>query len=102
MITDPHDIMGGAYIAAGRNNFSNWSNPRIEEIFTLQAEELDLVKRRAMTLEVQDIVLQESVFISHYWTMRGMYVDNRIRNFNPPPTDSHALKMEHIWCDPAC
>jgi len=102
MITDPHDIMGGAYVAAGRNNFSGWSNPRIEEIFELQASELDLAVRRAMTLEVQEIVLNESIFIPHYWTMRGMYVDNRIRNFNPPPTDSHALKMEHLWCDPGC
>ena len=103
MITDPHDIIGGAYASTGRNNFSKWSHPRIEEIFEIQAKELDVPKRQAMIKEVQDIILSgESPFLTHYWTMRGMYVDDRLRNYNPPPTDSHALKMEHMWCDPGC
>ena len=103
MITDPHDIIGGAYVSTGRNNFSKWTHPRIEEIFESQSKELDVTKRQAQIKEVQDIILSgESPFLTHYWTMRGMYVDDRLRNFNPPPTDSHALKMEHMWCDPGC
>lgn len=102
-IMDPHDILNGIYIGEGTQNWVGWSHPRIEEIFVAQARELDQAKRKALISEAETILLEEdNPHILLYWTMRGMYVDNRIWNFNPPVGLSDALKMEHLWCDPAC
>ena len=71
--------------------------------YVAQARELDQAKRKALISEAEAILLEEdNPHILLYWTMRGMYVDNRIWNFNPPVGLSDALKMEHLWCDPAC
>ena len=102
-IMDPHDILNGIYIDGGTQNWVSWSNPRIEEIFVAQASELDQTKRKALIAEAEKILLEEdNPHILLYWTMRGMYVDNSIWNFNPPVGLSDSLKMEHLWCNPGC
>ena len=44
----------------------------------------------------------DSPFIWQYWTFRGQYVSDQIKNFHDTAVDSHQLKMEHLWCDPGC
>ena len=44
----------------------------------------------------------DAPYIWHYWTFRGQYVSDQIKNYHVPAVDSTQLKMEHMWCDPAC
>ena len=102
-IMDPHDFISGNYIVGGRGNFSAWHNDRIAEIFPLQAREPDREKRKKLVFEVADILLNvDNPYLQLYWTFRGMFVNSQIQNFHNPALDSIQLKMEHMWCDPAC
>ena len=102
-IMEPHDILGAAYVKGGSGNRCNWSHPRIEEIFELQARELDQEKRKALIMEATNILLNEDIaIINLYWTFRGMFMNNKIKNFHVPVGLTDQLKAEHLWCDPSC
>ena len=103
LVMDPADVVGGMYVLGGRNNNSDWSHPRIEELHVQQQSELDQGRRRLLVREIADILLNEDIPYAHQnWTMRGMYVDDRIHNFHPPINLDDQLKHEHLWCDPEC
>jgi ABC-type transport system substrate-binding protein len=82
-----------------RNYTHVWANPRIEEIFELQARELDPGKRKALVLEADKILREVDTpsFVPLYWTMRSWYIDNRIKGFRLPPSLYSYLKQEHLW-----
>ena len=100
---DPHDALAGFYTAGASSLHSDWSNPRIEEIFKLQAKELDRATRKALIREAADILMGEDapIMITHYG-MRPHYSALQIQNIHTIGTFSDALKMENWWCDPAC
>ena len=102
LVLDPSDFISGAYLATGRSNPSGWSDPRVDELFDLQASELDPQRRKVYIDEISQIVVDRGPFVLQNWNFRGMYVDNRIQNFHVTPGESFQLKMEHLWCDPAC
>jgi len=102
LITDPHDIISGGFMEGGRGNLANWSDPRVNELFDLQKSELNPVTRKGYIDEVTAIVLEEVPHMWMYWGVRGYYVDDRIRNFNPPVGEAFYLRWEHTWCDPGC
>ena len=101
---DPHDFFAGFYTeGSGNNNWTNWSHPRIEEIFDEQARELDRTKRKALIDEATQIFMTEdSPVIIMYHTVRGHYSALQIQNHHPVGTLSDALKAEHFWCSPGC
>ena len=102
LITDPHDIISGGFMEGGRGNLANWSDPRVNDLFDLQKAELDPATRKGYIDQVTEIVLEEVPHMWMYWGVRGYYVDDRIRNFNPPVGEAFYLRWEHTWCDPAC
>ena len=100
---DPEDAFGRLYRAGAAGNFVGYDNPRINEIYDLQARSLDQNERRALTLEAANIVLDEAPYVLLYWADRAMFVHNSVKNFHMPNiyyAQNH--KMEHIWCDPVC
>jgi peptide/nickel transport system substrate-binding protein len=102
-VMDPDAVFGGLYLKNATRNYSHWEHPRIEEIFKLQARELDQEKRRALILEANKILMEEpSSQLGLYWSMRSWYVDNRIQNFHVPFSLYTQLKFEHLWCNPEC
>ena len=102
-VMDPHDFLGGAYTKGeGLPNVSGWNNPRVDEIFQLQARELDRGKRKVLVSEAEELLLGDQPYVNWYWSHRVMYVDNRIKNFHTPGSQWENFKAEHLWCDPDC
>ena len=100
---DPHDLLGGVFVQNAASNYSNWTDPRIEDVFLRQARELDRTKRKAIVDEATKIFLEEdSPVIFTYHTVRGHYSALQIQNHHRVGTLSDALKAEHFWCDPSC
>jgi peptide/nickel transport system substrate-binding protein len=103
VIAEPHDFIAGMYVKDAFTNFGRWTDPRIEDLFVQQQKELDRTKRKAMIAEIARIILEEDTpHILINWTVRGMYVDDRINNFHPPISLNDQMKMEHLWCAPRC
>ena len=103
LVMDPHDFIAGNYMVGGSGNLAGYSNDRVNEIFELQKAELDQAKRLALVDEVRQIVLYDDpAHMFMFYVVRGIYVDNRIRNYHPPGVEVHYLMTEHMWCDPSC
>jgi ABC-type transport system substrate-binding protein len=103
LVNDPHDIIGGVFHENGQANVLHWRNDRIEEIFELQARELDRVKRKALVDEVSNIIINvDSPYIFLYHALRGHFANNKIQNVHVTASLTDALKAEHFWCDPEC
>ena len=60
-------------------------------------------KRKTLIMEATNILLNEDIaIINLYWTFRGMFMNNKIKNFHVPVGLTDQLKAEHLWCDPSC
>jgi peptide/nickel transport system substrate-binding protein len=104
-MVDPEDAFARLYTSASatHGNFIRWTNPRVDELYDLQARTTDRALRRQYTLEAAEIVLQEVPVVSLYWADRAQYVDDRVKNFNMPNVwFARNYKDEHLWCDPKC
>jgi peptide/nickel transport system substrate-binding protein len=102
LVPDPDAVFSQLYLKRAVRNYTHvWFNPRIEEIYELQARELDPEKRKALILETDKILREVDIptFIGLYWSMRSWYVDNRIKNFHVPPSLYAGLKHEHLWLE---
>ena len=103
LVMDPHDFIAGGFMPGGSGNLAGYSNDRVNELFELQKSELDQAKRLEYIDEIRNIVLYDDpAHLFMYYVVRGIYVDNRIRNYHAPPVEVHYLKWEHTWCDPGC
>ena len=102
-IMEPDDIIAGVFIKGGRANFQDWSNPVIEQLYLDQGRAQSREERLPILREIEQILLTEaSPYVLTQWTFRGQYVDNRIKNYHVPNSDSVDLRMAHMWCDPGC
>jgi len=80
---------------------THWAE--IQELFTKQTRETDVVKRLAMLRQVSDLWLDDPPMADIYWSSSTFNIHKKIQGWNPHPS-IHASSMmhEHIWCDPAC
>ena len=89
--------------AVGGNASSGWVPDGLQELIDLIGAEQDPDKKKEMSLQAHDIMLNEDTnYIGVLWTMRHWPVSNRIQNFNMHPNSYAQRKLEHIWCDPKC
>ena len=105
VIHDPEDMFTQQYRADASYRRISRSTPpsRIDELYDLQTREFDREKRRALSIEAADLILDEVPWVPLYWVIRFMYADERIQNFHINPSAyAQIYKWEHIWCDPSC
>jgi len=101
IVMDPDIMIQGVWMKGGVRNYSNWSDPRIDELYELQQRELDQTKRRAYVDEVSNIILKgegPSIY-PLYWTPRYWMVNKKIKNFHMVGTVNAMVKNEHLWLE---
>ena len=101
ILRDPGDVLNQWYDQDVLRNSQNWSNPRITELFQLQAKTPDVDKRLGQVKEIADI-LHTGIGhnVPYFWYTSGGALDYRIRNYYVPPTIQLVHKWDHIWFDP--
>ena len=107
-IFDPDDHFRMVYLGDGGRNFSNWSHPKLEELFFQQQSEADDAKRREIVTEMQRLALNSPDIapsvIEYSWNAFIGPVSKRIRTDAGPFVRAnglyHALKHDHEWYDP--
>ncbi|MCH8898804.1 MAG: ABC transporter substrate-binding protein [Chloroflexi bacterium] len=82
-------------------NPQNWTHPRMQELMTAEARELDPEVRVGLFREMADILNKgESHYIVLYWQGRAGAIDYRIQNFRPPYHPHTIWRWDQIWWDP--
>ena len=98
---DPADILLQVYVNDIEKNPDNWSMPRLSELMTSQASELDREARKAQFTEMVEILREgEGHWVPNTWVDQGATMDYRLQGFNTPDSIQHLHKWEHVWWDP--
>ena len=95
---DPDAYLQSLYLVGGERNYSDWSDPRVVELSQQISAELDIDKRRTLTLEAGKLLEdgRSGWAIMNYRTGAD-WVNNKIKNFHPVGNSGAYLKFEHVW-----
>ena len=101
VVLDPDALYGGIYNPGGTRNYTDWTNPLVEEWFESQKVEQDPEKRREINKEAELWLVD---FTDNHWVNLGWnrffwIVHRDIKNFHPPTTVQYFFKYEDYWLD---
>jgi peptide/nickel transport system substrate-binding protein len=100
-IRDADEIFTSIYLPGGSRNQLGYEDPRILEIFNLQAREQDPVKRVELLKEAEEIINQgEYHWPNILWVPTFQVTNVKVRNHHEPITIHLLNSLEHIWLDP--
>lgn len=100
VVLDADAVFGGVYRPGGTRNYTDWSDPRIEELFQRQKVEQDLDKRRELLREAADILREgDNHWVTMVWGRFFWQMHRDVKGFNPPQTVQYGFKHEDIWLD---
>jgi peptide/nickel transport system substrate-binding protein len=81
-LPDPDAYM--AYFkTGGSSNFMKYSNPEVDKLFDSQTRELDAVKRREYTVQIEKLILQDKAVMPGAFLQGNLYIYPYVTNFGP-------------------
>lgn len=100
VVLDADAVLGGVYRPGGTRNYTDWSHPRVEELFQIQKVEQDLDKRREYLREIADIIREgDNHWVTLVWGRFFWQMHRDVKGFHPPQTVQYGFKHEHLWLD---
>ena len=101
VVFDADAVYGGVYRKGGTRNYTDWSNPLVDEWFEEQKVELDPDARREINKEAE-LWLHE--FSDNHWVTLQLgqlfwIVHRDVKGFNAPSTVQYQFKHEDLWLD---
>lgn len=98
-IGDPDEIRG-YYVTGGPENWTGYSNPKLDELFTKQSRAGNLAERQKYTHEIERILARDAPVIPTFFIRYGVGQHPEVKNWTPPdtPYTTH-LQMEQVWLD---
>jgi len=99
MVGDPDEAMIN-FITGNVANVARYSNPKVDEMFGRQSNEIDVAKRRALVQDIERILLDEVVVIPDGLSCMVVAWQPWLKGFVPSgsPYGTH-LQMERVWLD---
>ncbi|MBI2910429.1 MAG: ABC transporter substrate-binding protein [Chloroflexi bacterium] len=95
-INDP-DELSRKFLTGADQNYGKWSSKRFDDLFAEQSRALDAAKRKAMTRELDDILLKEMPTIWPYWGDSIIGTWPEVRNFAAPPGLYSSMRNTDLW-----
>ncbi len=82
-VDDPDVVLGNWHTSTSPNNFSGFSTPKVDQLFTEQSRSLDAARRKTIAADLQRAILTEGNWITKIaWTGSWVGWSPRLRNFN--------------------
>jgi len=79
-------------------NFPHYSNPKLDDLFTQGERAVDVVKRKEIYTQVQQMILQDAVVFPINYNTRNWTVRNTVKNFRVGP-DGEWIHFYEQWLD---
>ena len=85
------------YTTGDVNNWSRFSDPRIDDLFSRQARALDPSERKKLVHEIEKIVLDNAYYLPGlFWTRRVVHWA-KVKNYVAPPNHYSNQKLQDVW-----
>ena len=100
-LDDPLDQLSAWAATGGPQNFSKWSDPKLDELFTQQDQTLDTAKRKQLILDLQEQFLQDRHTLVIVWRTGFVGYAPGVKNFPAglPFLFSPQFRHEQVWLD---
>ncbi|MBI2906787.1 MAG: hypothetical protein HYX92_03910 [Chloroflexi bacterium] len=96
--TDPDAMLGDFYITDAAYNFSGYSNPTYDELYTRQSRTLDMAERRKIIWEMQRILLRDVPIAIAFWSRVPYAWWKDVRGYTAPSLSHyHAYQYQDMW-----
>ena len=95
-IDDPDQLLA-SYVPGSPQNWSRFSNPAIEDLYSRQARTLDPAERRKLVIELQKIVLDNAYHMPGLWWSRNVVHWAKVKNWVAPPSHFTNQKLQDVW-----
>jgi peptide/nickel transport system substrate-binding protein len=95
-IDDPDQLLA-PYVPASPQNWSRFSNPAIDDLYSRQARTLDPTERRRLVIELQKIVLDHAYHMPGLWWSRNVVHWAKVKNWVAPPSHFTNQKLQDVW-----
>jgi peptide/nickel transport system substrate-binding protein len=98
-IGDPDEIRG-YYVTGGPENWTGYSNPKLDELFTKQSQATVLAERQKYAHEIERILAQDAPVIPTFFIRYGVGQHPEVKNRTPPNTPNRThLQLEQVWLE---
>ena len=95
-IDDPDQLLA-PYVPGSPQNWSRFSNPAIDDLYSRQARTLDPAERRKLVIELQKIVLDNAYHMPGLWWSRNVVHWAKVKNWVAPPSHFTNQKLQDVW-----
>lgn len=87
------------YISSDKSsiNYTGYNNPRMDELYELQARELDMEQRKAHIREMERIAMEEAYNIPTIWWHRIIVHHDTLRNWHVSPSHYLNQDLADVW-----
>lgn len=84
---DPDAALRGCFYSNSKFNFSNYQNPKMDELLDKGVSTLDPQKRHAIYKDLQQLLIDEAVMVPIYDKLNIYATSNRVKDFYPHPME---------------
>lgn len=84
---DPAAALRACFYSNSKFNFSNYQNPKMDELLDKGESTLDPKKRRGMYEEIQQLLIDEAVVVPIYHKLNIYATSNKVKDFYPHPME---------------
>jgi peptide/nickel transport system substrate-binding protein len=93
---DPDQFLN-AYTTGSPGNWSRFSDPVLDDLFSRQARALDPAQRKKLVIELQKRVLDQAYYMPGLWWTRRVVHWAKVKNYVAPPSHFTNQKLQDVW-----
>ena len=95
-VDDPDQLLA-PHTPNSPQNWSRFSNPGLEDLFSRQARTLDPTERRKLVIEFQNTFLENAYILPGLWWSRNVVHWAKVKNYVAPPSHFTNQKLQDVW-----
>ena len=95
--TDDPDSFLGRYATGSTQNWSRFSDPRIDDLFARQSRVIDPVERKRLVNELEKVVLESAYYMPGLWSTRNVVHWAKVKNYVAPPSHYSNQQLQDVW-----
>src|SRR5437879_1517492 len=95
--SDDPDLFLRRATTGDTENWSRYSDPAIDDLYSRQSRTLDPAERKKLVHQLQKIVLENAYYMPGLWWSRNVVHWAKVKNYVAPPNHYANQKLQDVW-----
>jgi peptide/nickel transport system substrate-binding protein len=93
---DPDQFLN-RYVTGAPQNWSRFSDPAIDDLYSRQSRTTDVAERKKVVIELQKRLLEQAYYMPGLWWTRRVVHLSKVKNYVAPPSHYTNQKLQDVW-----